>query len=273
MAKNIFVSMAPGPDNIPGEADKRVTEILEVVMAYARLDFSKKTAVTDNEDVLDAIGAGVNMLGEELEASLCSLREKEKLLKEIHHRVKNNLQIVSSLLSLQSGSVPDKKYLELISESRNRINSMAIVHEMLYSSRNLGKISMKEYIERLGFSLHHSFFKPGLQVRLDYDIGEAIFFDIDHIIPLGLILNECVSNSFKYAFPDNTGRIGISLQQNGSTCLLRVEDDGIGLKEGFDAEKDGHLGIQLIHMLSEQLDGSIEIGNRSGTSYQITFPY
>lgn len=261
-------------DHIAAEGNDRVKEILEVVMAYARLDFSKKTSVTGNSDVLDAIGAGVNMLGEELESSICSLREKEKLLKEIHHRVKNNLQIVSSLLSLQSENVPDKKYLELISESQNRITSMAIVHEMLYSSRDLGKISMKDYIGRLGFSLHHAFFKPGLNVRFQYDISEALFFDIDHIIPLGLILNEAISNSFKYAFPDHTGKISISLQQPGEgTCVLTVGDDGIGFKEGFTAEKDGHLGIQLIYMLSEQLDGQIEIKNQNGTSYQITFPY
>jgi two-component sensor histidine kinase len=264
--------MPEGSGKIDPETNARVQEILEVVMSFARLDFSKKTTVMGNNDLVDAIGAGVNMLGEELETSLGSLKEKEKLLKEIHHRVKNNLQIVSSLLSLQSENVHDKKFLGLIAESQNRINSMAIVHEMLYSSRDLSKISMKEYIERLGFSVYHSFFKPGLNVKLNYDVAYDLFFDIDHIVPLGLVLNEILSNSFKYAFPNNKGQINICLHRQGNTCNLIARDDGIGFKPGFIAEKDGHLGIQLIHMLSDQLDGKIEIKQENGVAYHITFP-
>lgn len=263
-----------------GEADKteaarsqRVQEILEVVMAYARLDFSQKTTVTCSDDALDAIGAGVNMLGEELETSILSLKEKEKLLKEIHHRVKNNLQIVSSLLSLQSENVRDKKYLQLISESQNRITSMAIVHEMLYSSKDLGKISMKEYIERLSYSIYNSFFKPALNVKFNYEVDEALFFDIDHIIPLGLMLNEMISNSFKYAFPNNKGQIGLALQKTQTCYLLTVKDDGIGLKKGFTLETHGHLGLQLIYMLAEQLEGSLKLKHDAGVCYQLSFPH
>lgn len=265
--------MVKASENTPQESGDRVKEILEVVMAYARLDFSKKTTVDGNDDALDAIGAGVNMLGEELESSIVSLKEKEKLLKEIHHRVKNNLQIVSSLLSLQSENVHDNKYLELITQSQNRITSMAIVHEMLYSSKDLGRISIKEYIERLSYSVYNSFFKPGLNVKFIYDISDSLFFDIDHIIPLGLILNETISNAFKYAFPNNKGQICITLHKQGAYCALLVKDDGAGFKQGFAIEKDGHLGMQLIHMLSEQMDGQIEIRGEQGVSYQITFPF
>ncbi|MES2681658.1 MAG: sensor histidine kinase [Bacteroidota bacterium] len=257
--------------NMNDETSERVKEILEVVMSYARLDFTKKTGITGSHDMLDAISSGVNMLGEELETSIISLKEKEKLLKEIHHRVKNNLQIVSSLLRLQSEKVLDKKYLDLVMVSQNRITSMALVHEMLYSTQSLGRIEMKEYIERLTQSVYQSFFKPGLSVEFKYDIDRQLFFDIDHLVPIGLILNEIISNSFKYAFPDNKGRISVSLHRSDQTFNLNVNDNGKGLPESFDVERDGHLGLQLIHMLSEQLNGTVEINRKNGVSYNIIF--
>jgi len=263
--------MTPDTDNMSAETRKRVKEILDAVMSYASLDFSKKTEVVGNHDVLDAISAGVNMLGEELETSIISLKEKEKLLKEIHHRVKNNLQIVSSLLRLQSGNVVDKKYLELISVSQNRIASMALVHEMLYSSRDLGKIEMKAYIERLTHSIYQSFFRPGLSVNFEYDIDEQLFFDIDQLIPIGLILNEIISNSFKHAFHANKGKISVSLHKSGESFILVIKDNGIGFAKDFSIQNNGHLGVQLVHMLTEQIGGKVEINTEQGISYQITF--
>ncbi len=253
------------------DSDDRVSEILDVIMSYARLDFSKKTSFK-GDDALDAIGAGVNMLGEELETSTISLKEKEQLLKEIHHRVKNNLQIVSSLLSLQTDNIFDKKYLELIAESRNRINSMALVHEMLYSSKDLSKIEIGEYIDRLCRSVHQSFSKPKSNIKFKFNVEKELFFDIDYMIPIGLILNEIVSNSFKYAFSVNKGQITVELSRSGKDYKLIVKDDGVGLPKEFDVEKDGNLGIQLIHMLSEQLDGKVNVTIKNGTSYQIIFP-
>jgi two-component sensor histidine kinase len=131
-------------DNTSLSQNARANEILEVILSFARLDFTRKVPISDDDDVMDGIGAGVNMLGEELKHSAWSLKEKEHLLKEIHHRVKNNLQIVSSLLNLQSDSITDEKYLGLIKESHNRIMSMALVHEMLYKSKDLSKIELKE---------------------------------------------------------------------------------------------------------------------------------
>jgi two-component sensor histidine kinase len=252
--------------------DSRVNEILNVIMAYARLDFSKKTEMK-GDDALDAIGAGVNMLGEELETSTVSLKEKEQLLKEIHHRVKNNLQIVSSLLSLQTDQIFDKKYLELIAESRNRINSMALVHEMLYSSKDLSKIEISEYIERLCRSVHQSFSKPKSNIKFEFNIEPRLFFDIDHMIPIGLILNETVSNCFKYAFTGNKGQITIELSSQKKEYKLVIKDDGVGLPPNFNAEKDGNLGIQLIWMLVDQLDGKITFDTKKGTAYHIIFPH
>lgn len=262
--------MNPVSENINNPAGERVKEILDVVMSFARLDFTKKTRIQGDHE-LDAICAGVNMLGEELETSIGSLKEKEKLLKEIHHRVKNNLQIVSSLLRLQSEKIPDKKYLDMVTVSQNRIASMALVHEMLYSSRDLGRIEMKAYIERLCHGIYQSFFKPGLAVNFKFEIEEQIFFEIDHLVPIGLILNEIISNSLKYAFPENKGIIKVRLRSSGQGFTLEVSDSGIGLIQDFNMKKDWHLGGQLIYMLAEQLDGKVQITNENGVSYLINF--
>jgi two-component sensor histidine kinase len=252
--------------------NERVNTILEVIIAYAQLDFSKKTEVLGNGDVLDAIGAGVNMLGEELETSTVSLREKEQLLKEVHHRVKNNLQIVASLLNLQSENILDERYLDLVKDSRNRIHSMALVHEMLYSSKDLSKIDIGEYIRLLTANIHQSYSKPGSEIVFEYDVEQGLFFDIDHMIAIGLILNEITSNSFKYAFPGNKGTIKISLRQVENGYALCSADTGIGLSKNFSVDTDAHLGIQLIFMLTEQMSGTIHIDRQPGTSYHITFP-
>lgn len=258
-------------DDTGASTNKKVKEILEVVMAYARLDFSKKTSIDSNENELNAIGAGVNMLGEELESSSISLKEKERLLKEIHHRVKNNLQIVSSLLRLQSEHIRDKNYLHFVNESQNRIASMALVHEMLYSSKDLQKVEMNEYVQRLVHTIHQSFFRRGLDVAIDCDVEKGLFFEIDMIIPLGLILNEIVSNSFKYAFSTTKGQINIRLHRLGNSYQLRVCDNGPGLSKALDLEKNAHLGIQLIYMLAEQLNGQVDLVTQNKFSYTITF--
>lgn len=258
--------------NLSDKNKGRVNRILEVIMAYARLDFSQKTEVQGNDDVLDAISAGVNMLGEELENSTVSLKEKEQLLKEVHHRVKNNLQIVSSLLKLQSENILDERYLELINDSRNRINSMALVHEMLYSSRNLSKIPIKEYIQRLCNNIHQSYSRPGSEVVFQFNIDD-LYFQIDEMIPFGLIINEVVSNSFKYAFPGINGQITVELLDTEKSYSLRIFDNGVGLPQNFDPDKDSQLGMQLIHMLSKQMDGDIKIFCENGTTYDIQFPH
>lgn len=263
-------------ENLNTKNQDQVSSILETIIAYARLDFSKKATLKGTGDALDAIGAGVNMLGEELESSTVSLKEKEQLLKEVHHRVKNNLQIVSSLLNLQSVNVLDQKYLTLINDSRNRINSMALVHEMLYASKDLSKIEIHEYIVRLSSSIHHSFANPNNSINFTYEVQKNLFFDIDYMISIGLILNEIISNSYKYAFPKQSGNITISLISQAckgkqAQYELKVFDNGIGLSDNFDLKKDSQLGMQLITMLSDQIDGTVNLSGKNGTSYTITF--
>ncbi|MDZ4665236.1 MAG: sensor histidine kinase [Bacteroidota bacterium] len=262
--------MAP-KNKIPLSDNSRANEVLEVIMAFARQDFEKKVSLKSDDSVLDGIGAGVNMLGEELQHSTISLKEKEQLLKEIHHRVKNNMQIISSLLSLQSENTEDEKFIALIRESRNRINSMALVHEMLYQSDDLSKIELKEYIETLGSSVHQSYVLPNSDLEFIYEIEKNVHFDIDKMIPIGLILNEAISNSLKHAFPKRKGKISVALKPLNEKYVLSVSDDGIGFKKDFDLERDSHLGIQLIYMLTEQLGGKLEVKRENGVSYSIVF--
>ncbi len=258
-------------NNTPLSDNVRANEILEVILAFARQDFTKKVKISNADNVLDGIGSGVNMLGEELQHSTISLKEKEQLLKEIHHRVKNNMQIISSLLNLQAETTEDEKFLDLIRESRNRINSMALVHEMLYKSKDLSKIELIEYIENLCKSIYQSYALPHSNIEFIYDIEQGIHFDIDKMIPIGLILNEAISNSLKYAFPKKDGKINISLKSNNKNYILLVGDNGKGFKANFDLEKDSHLGIQLIFMLANQLAGKLKLENEQGVCYKVVF--
>lgn len=248
-------------------------KILEVIMAYARLDFSKKIEIGKEGDMFDAISAGVNMLGEELKSSTVSLREKEQLLREIHHRVKNNLQIISSLLSLQTYNVKDEKFLALIRESRNRIKSMALVHEMLYSTPDLSRVQLKDYITTLCANIYESYRRPGANIHFVYEISETVHFDIDRMIPLGLMVNEMISNSLKYAFKTNKGTITLSFKETKGkkSASLTVKDNGTGLPANFNKNKHANLGMQLIFMLGEQLNGKVTLQGKKGTLYRIDF--
>lgn len=250
---------------------KRANEILEVVMNYARLEFQNKIEISEKDDVFDAISAGVNMLGEELESSTISLKEKEHLLKEIHHRVKNNLQIISSLLNLQSENAGDEKFLAMIRESKNRIMSMALIHEMLYVTKDLSQINVHNYITKLCNSVYQSFYTKDCSIMFEYDIDESLFFEIDNMIPVGLIVNEIISNSLKYAFPDKKGVISVSFSKNNDKYILTAHDNGVGIPKNFDHKTAKSLGMQLIHMLSEQLDGELLVDSKKGAKYKLCF--
>ncbi|MBU7017722.1 MAG: PAS domain S-box protein [Theionarchaea archaeon] len=206
--------------------------------------------------------------GEQVKASL---REKEVLLREIHHRVKNNLQIIISLLSLQSQYVKDQKYEEMIKESQNRIRTMSLIHEKLYQSENLENIDFHEYIRTLVQDMAQSYGaqKKGIALKLDV---EDISVGIDAAIPCGLILNELVSNSLIHAFPDRKGDILVLLHSHGDCIELAVSDNGIGLPEGLDFRTTTSLGLHLVTILAEdQLDGEISLDRKGGTTFRIKF--
>lgn len=249
----------------------RTNAILDVIMAYARLDFTQKTEITGQEDVFDAIASGVNMLGEELENSVITLQEREALLQEVHHRVKNNLQIISSLMNLQASYTRDEKFLALIRECRNRIISMSMIHEMLYRTKDLSRIQVLDYIKTLTLSINSSFSGSNSDVVFEYDIDEKIYLEAERMIPIGLIINEAVSNSFKYAFPEKKGKIWVAFTCSETHFYLKISDNGIGLPAKIKTENFESLGIQLINALSDQLSAELKILRETGLGYELIF--
>ncbi len=203
-----------------------------------------------------------------------SLAEKIVLLKEVHHRVKNNLQIISSLLELQSDYMEDEESLRFVRESQNRINSMALVHEKLYQSQNFTSVNLGDYIESLTRFLCSTFLKDTGLISLALDVGD-VTLGIDEAIPCGLIINELVSNSLKHAFPDGgSGEIAVSCHEShDGRIVLTVADSGIGLSPGLDIHSTGTLGLQLVSMLVKQLRGEVEVSGGEGTIFTITFPW
>jgi PAS domain S-box-containing protein len=201
-----------------------------------------------------------------------SLSEKEVLLREIHHRVKNNMQVISSLLNLQSRHISDADVLEIFKESQRRIRSMALIHEHLYQSSDLSRIEFSQYLQNLATHLFHSCQVDSDRVRLTMDT-EEIFLNINTAIPCGLIVNELVSNALKHAFPDGRkGEVAIELHRVvGDGYVLRVKDDGVGFPEGLDFRRTDTLGMQIIITLVGQIEASIELRRENGTEFKILF--
>ncbi len=190
--------------------------------------------------------------------TLASLQEKEVLLKEISHRVKNNLQLVSSLLRYQSGTIKDKQAQLVFRESQDRIRSIALIHEKLYQSGDLGRIDFADYIRSLTSSLLLSYGASSEAIQLKIH-AEHVFLEVDTAIPCALIINELVSNSLQHAFPDGRqGEIRIELRSEEDQYVLIVSDNGVGLPEDFDLQTTETLGIELVHTLVDQLEATIE---------------
>jgi len=202
------------------------------------------------------------------------ITEKELILREVHHRVKNNLQTVSSLLSLQAKSSTNDKIKELIRSSQNRVISMAMIHEMLYIRNNLSKIEFRPYVQELTDYLMNSADCKSKNIRIQLHIPE-VALGIDTAIPLGLLINEAVTNSLKYGFINNaSGQIDITLKKEDAknAYVLGIKDDGIGFSEELDFRNTKSLGLKLIHNLARQLRGSVKRNSCSkGTDYQIAF--
>lgn len=201
-----------------------------------------------------------------------SLQEKEILLKEIHHRVKNNLQIISSLLYIQSDSIHDETALAKFKESQSQIRSIALVHEKLYQSTDLSKIDFAEYIQRLSSYLFYTYNINSRLIRLKIR-ARNVYLPVDKAIPCALIINELITNSVKHAFLyGNKGIISIELYIKDNRYILQFSDNGTGLPEELDINNVNTIGLDLIINLVEQIDGFLELEKHKGTSYKITFP-
>jgi two-component sensor histidine kinase/predicted hydrocarbon binding protein len=194
-----------------------------------------------------------------------ALKEKETLLREIHHRVKNNLQVITSLLKLHAEKANDKQFSEMVAESQNRIISMALIHEMLYANSDLSAINVSKYVRSLFGQLQTSYNKPG--IRLQLQIPSSVSFEVDKMIPLGLILNEAMSNSFKYAFPEGQGEITVRSKDDS----FSISDNGIGITGKPISKGNSSFGTELIYLLAEQIDASVHFHQDKGTQISIHF--
>ena len=243
----------------------------QLLMNNSLLDYETRIVVSAEDEVM-AIVRDVTERKQAEKQIKASLKEKEVLLKEIHHRVKNNLQIISSLLKLQSRSIKDEQTLAMFNESQSRIRTMALIHESLYQSNDLSRINFAEYIQKLvanllrSYEINSSAIKPVINV-------DNVFLEIDVAVPCGLIINELVSNSLKYAFPSGKeGKIQVDFSsENERNFTLSVSDNGVGLPKNLNILETKTLGLQLVNNLVDQLEGTVKNNVDGGTEFRITF--
>jgi len=205
------------------------------------------------------------------ESARLAMREKEVLVREIHHRVKNNLQIICSLLNLQAAFVKDSTALEILRESQNRVRAMAIVHEQLHRARNYARIDFPEYVANLTTNLFRSYGIDPRVIALKLEVA-PVALNIDTAIPCGLIIHELVSNSLRHAFPGGRkGRIQVGLDEEKKLFRLTVRDNGVGFADTAGTRRKS-LGLRLVSILAEQIDGHVKRRlNRCGTQYEVRF--
>jgi PAS domain S-box-containing protein len=252
-----FEELAPHDDGLHTYLSIKVPLYDTTGLPYALCGIS--TDITERKRVEEALKA--------------ALTEKEVLLKEVYHRIKNNLQIISSLLDLQADTVADPQVRALFEDSQQRIQAVALIHESLYQAGHVGCIPAAEYIHRLSTQVFQAYTPPGDRITLRVQ-ADPIWIEAQNAIPCGLIVNELLSNSLKYAFPgDQGGEITIALQAvPQGHVLLTVCDTGVGFPANVDFRHTDSLGLQLVCLLSEQLGGTIELDRASGTQWTLRFP-
>ena len=209
---------------------------------------------------------------EQLHRQAALLQQKETLLREIHHRVKNNMQVMSSLLSLQARTVLQPEVSRMLQDNQNRIQSMALLHEILYESDDLATVDFPKYVLRMLNQLFRSYGVDDKHVRLRSEF-DALALDLDEALPLGLLINEVVSNSLKHAFPQGRNGevyIGLRRQSNGDVALV-LSDDGIGLPDDLDCMTSPSLGLRLVRTLAQQLRAKLDIRSPGGAEVSVTF--
>jgi PAS domain S-box-containing protein len=273
------------PDDLPNVLTKMaqlfVTEQLSCEYQFLHQDGSYRWLRDGMKLLRDRQGHPVEIIGSVVDITdrkraenqiRESLQEKEVMLKEIHHRVKNNLQVISSLLKLQAGYIKDDRILEVFKESQNRVRAMALIHEKLYQSEDLAKTDFAEYIRSLVNDLFRSYSISSRAVSLNLTV-EDVRLSIDTAIPCGLIINELVSNSLKYAFSaGQPGQISINLSAEADDrYLLIVQDNGSGLPSNIDFRKTKSLGLQLVCNLTRQLQGTLDLDRENGSAFKINF--
>ena len=202
-----------------------------------------------------------------------SLKEKDIFLREVHHRIKNNMAVISSLLNLQSRYIKDEQYKEMFKESVARLKTMSLIHDKLYRSEDLSKVKFSEYISDMVDKMYRSYDLSSRKITLTKDIEKITTLRIDDATPCGLIINELVSNSLKHAFPEGQeGEIKVTLRSNKEGEVeMTVGDNGIGMPKDLDLENSESMGLTLVNALTGQLQAKIELNREKGTEYKISF--
>lgn len=202
-----------------------------------------------------------------------SLKEKEALIKEIHHRVKNNLQIISSMLSLQLGKVEDENTETILKDAQQRINAISLTHQMLYQKDNISTISLGDYVENLVGQIEATIFSSNIELNTSIASRDRKI-NIDTAVPLGLMINEILTNAYKHAFSAGTkGHVSVSLNDTNTGCILTISDNGKGLPKNFENLNQKSMGMELIHILAEQLDANLKIEKTNGTTFIIEMKF
>jgi PAS domain S-box-containing protein len=231
------------------------------------------TDVTEQRKARDALGRINVELEDRVRERTAIAREREVLLREVHHRVKNDLQLISSVLSMQGRRLEDPASVEALSECQNRVQTIALIHEYMYQSENLARLPLSRNIRGLAANLLRAVGPADRAIALEVDVEEELTLPVDRAIPCGLILNELMTNALKHAFPaDRRGTVRITLRREGPKhLLLGVADDGVGLPDGHDEAENGSLGWRLVQAFADQLGASVRVSREQGTSVEVTF--
>jgi len=244
----------------------------DILMGYGvgAVDYLTKPV---NAQILKSKVAVFAELFRTTQALATALREKETLLKEIHHRVKNNLQIISSFLDLQAGRSQDPGARAVLAESQGRVRIMALVHQLLYERNDFSRVELGEYLERLTQVGRNAYPVDPDRIGFKFDLAE-VHLDLERVIPCALLVNELVTNAYKHAFPGGrAGAIGLSLKAHGDReAVLTVRDDGVGLPPGFDINAATSLGLQLVPLFADQMHGSLRVEPGPGACFELRFP-
>lgn len=231
------------------------------------------TDVTEQRRARDALGRLNVELEDRVKERTAIAREREVLLREVHHRVKNDLQLISSVLSMQGRRLDDPASVEALAECQNRVQTIALIHEYMYQSENLARLPLSQNIRGLAANLLRAVGPSDRAIGLEVEVEEGLTLPVDRAIPCGLILNELMTNALKHAFPaDRRGKVHVTLRREGQKhLLLGVADDGVGLPDGHDEAENGSLGWRLVQAFAEQLGASLRVSREQGTSVEVVF--
>ena len=271
-----------GPSEVPGFAVVMLTGLASEQVAVEAMKGGAQDYLVKDRVTAESLSSAVKkatekvglmrMLQAEHDRLQVSLAEKETLLKEVHHRVKNNLQVIASLLRLQADGSGEARLVAALRESQNRVESMALIHEQLYETEDLREVDLAKHAGLLAANLAHSYGVDENRIRWQVNI-EAIPLAVDRAIQAGLILNELISNALKHAFPDGrTGSISIEGQRRNGNVVLQIRDDGTGGPDAPEPARTKSLGLEIVRILTRQLKGTFEMERNGGTLCRLTFP-